>query len=311
MPAPRFAGQTRLDEQNKGGGRRGSSEDDLPLPLNRAPDLGDGRGLNPSPDEHRPAAIAVLRTVHGSTTRRAGRDSKGVVVRRTSSQAGCSRRASSRNDSDGYRSRSRAISRSFGGSEPRPPRRSRRRTARICSWAGAARADEVGVVRVREPVRARLRRAHHDLLLEHEHGVARASRRERVGDRLGPLRVRDRVTSLVEDASCTPARSATPATNSAPSTVASASRGAATAARRACRRRAARRAGRRPAARAGDDALRRPLERRASADDACLVEHLAAPARALRHAAGSESPGRRRAAGRSGSPTSRRARGAG
>src|SRR5262249_59890676 len=37
-------------------GRRGSSEDDLPLPLNRAPDLGDGRGLNPSPDEHRPAA---------------------------------------------------------------------------------------------------------------------------------------------------------------------------------------------------------------------------------------------------------------
>src|SRR4029450_13788818 len=40
----------------KAAGRRGSSEDDLPLPLNRAPDLGDGRGLNPSPDEHRPAA---------------------------------------------------------------------------------------------------------------------------------------------------------------------------------------------------------------------------------------------------------------
>jgi hypothetical protein len=44
-------------------GRRGSSEDDLPLQLNRAPDLGDGRGLNPPPDEHRPAASKrVLRT---------------------------------------------------------------------------------------------------------------------------------------------------------------------------------------------------------------------------------------------------------
>jgi len=36
-------------------GRRGSSEDDLPLRNCRAPDLGDGRGLNPSPDEREPA----------------------------------------------------------------------------------------------------------------------------------------------------------------------------------------------------------------------------------------------------------------
>jgi hypothetical protein len=50
--------------RDKAAGRRGSSEDDLPLQLNRAPDLGDGRGLNPPPDEHRPAASKrVLRTL--------------------------------------------------------------------------------------------------------------------------------------------------------------------------------------------------------------------------------------------------------
>ena len=54
----------RLVAEKGAAGRRGSSEDDLPLPLNRAPDLGDGRGLNPPPDEHRPAANeGVLRTV--------------------------------------------------------------------------------------------------------------------------------------------------------------------------------------------------------------------------------------------------------
>jgi hypothetical protein len=37
-------------------GRRGSSEDDLPLRLNHAQDRGVGRGLNPAPDEHGPAA---------------------------------------------------------------------------------------------------------------------------------------------------------------------------------------------------------------------------------------------------------------
>ncbi len=39
----------------KAAGRRGSSEDDLPLQLNRAPDLGAERGLNSAPDERRPA----------------------------------------------------------------------------------------------------------------------------------------------------------------------------------------------------------------------------------------------------------------
>jgi hypothetical protein len=38
-------------------GRRGSSEDDLPLRLNHAQDRGVGRGLNPAPDEHGPAAL--------------------------------------------------------------------------------------------------------------------------------------------------------------------------------------------------------------------------------------------------------------
>ena len=36
-------------------GQRGSSEDDLPLWLNHAQDRGVGRGLNPAPDERRPA----------------------------------------------------------------------------------------------------------------------------------------------------------------------------------------------------------------------------------------------------------------
>ena len=40
-------------------GRRGSSEDDLPLRLNHAQDRGVGRGLNPAPDEHGPAAFGV------------------------------------------------------------------------------------------------------------------------------------------------------------------------------------------------------------------------------------------------------------
>jgi hypothetical protein len=40
-------------------GRRGSSEDDLPLQLNRAPDRGVERGLNSTPDERRPAVERV------------------------------------------------------------------------------------------------------------------------------------------------------------------------------------------------------------------------------------------------------------
>src|SRR5262245_2965188 len=40
-------------------GRRGSSEDDRPRRWNHAQDRGDGRGLNPSPDEHGPAGASM------------------------------------------------------------------------------------------------------------------------------------------------------------------------------------------------------------------------------------------------------------
>ena len=46
-------------------GRRGSSEDDLPLRFARAPDLGVGRGLNPTPDEHGPALRASVISCQG------------------------------------------------------------------------------------------------------------------------------------------------------------------------------------------------------------------------------------------------------
>src|SRR4029078_12408626 len=42
---------------SKRAGRRGSSEDDLPLRLNRTPDRDAGRGLNPTPDERGPAPL--------------------------------------------------------------------------------------------------------------------------------------------------------------------------------------------------------------------------------------------------------------
>jgi hypothetical protein len=40
-------------------GRRGSSEDDLPLRFHRAQDRADGRGLNPTADERRPAGRSM------------------------------------------------------------------------------------------------------------------------------------------------------------------------------------------------------------------------------------------------------------
>src|SRR6266566_5920627 len=46
----------------------------------------------------------------------------------------------------------------------------------------AARADEIRMVRVREPVRPGLRLPHHRPLVEPERGVARARERERLGD---------------------------------------------------------------------------------------------------------------------------------
>jgi len=45
-------------------GRRESSEDDLPLRFDRAEDRGDGRGLNPPPDERGPAHYEVCGEGH-------------------------------------------------------------------------------------------------------------------------------------------------------------------------------------------------------------------------------------------------------
>jgi hypothetical protein len=50
-------GSRPLDTQVAG--QRGSSEDDLPLWLNHAQDRGVGRGLNPAPDERRPADLSM------------------------------------------------------------------------------------------------------------------------------------------------------------------------------------------------------------------------------------------------------------
>jgi hypothetical protein len=48
-------GPTARGSSGPAAGRRGSSEDDLPLQLHRAPDRGAERGLNSTPDERRPA----------------------------------------------------------------------------------------------------------------------------------------------------------------------------------------------------------------------------------------------------------------
>jgi hypothetical protein len=56
-----FAGAAVVLTARRGAaGRRGSSEDDLPLQLNRAPDRGAERGLNSTPDERRPAVLASM-----------------------------------------------------------------------------------------------------------------------------------------------------------------------------------------------------------------------------------------------------------
>ena len=51
-------------------GQRGSSEDDLPLWLNHAQDRGVGRGLNPAPDERRPAVSEYDERAAVTTTTR-------------------------------------------------------------------------------------------------------------------------------------------------------------------------------------------------------------------------------------------------
>ena len=65
---------------------------------------------------------------------------------------------------------------------------------------GAARADEVCVVGVRQPVRVGPRRGDHGALLEREHRVGGAGGSEQRLDRLHPLRVRDRMPRAVEHA---------------------------------------------------------------------------------------------------------------
>src|SRR5438034_7363014 len=59
---------------------------------------------------------------------------------------------------------------------------------RVCS---AARADEIRMVRVREPVRPGLRLPHDRPLIESERGIARARERECLGDPVESFRIGD------------------------------------------------------------------------------------------------------------------------
>jgi len=63
---------------------------------------------------------------------------------------------------------------------------------------GTRRADEVRMVRVCEPVRARSRRSDNGAFLEEEDGIARAGDSKQVGDCLGALRVCHGVATPVE-----------------------------------------------------------------------------------------------------------------
>ena len=72
------------------------------------------------------------------------------------------------------------------------------------------------MVGVREPVRARAGRRQDRALLEREHDVGRAGGDERVGDRVGSLRIRDCVTTAVERVELAPSRAATAARKPAP-----------------------------------------------------------------------------------------------
>ena len=85
---------------------------------------------------------------------------------------------------------------------------------------GAARADEVRVVRVREPVRVGADRRQHRALLEHEHDVGRAGGDEQRRRSLGALRIGNCVAPTVEDAEHRPRRAATLGEEPAPSRLA-------------------------------------------------------------------------------------------
>ena len=152
-------------------------------------------------------------------SRRARRSGSAAGAARPSSPAaGISRRAA-RSESDGCRSRSSAASRRRGGSvSSRPAVGELPRGLRL-PVRGARRADEVRVVRVREPVRARARRADDRALLEDEHRVARACGREHVADRRRrPSRTRRRDAPRSSTPSPSPSRRARSARKTAPST---------------------------------------------------------------------------------------------
>src|SRR3954467_4001078 len=127
------------------GGPEGKLRGRPPPPHCRAPDLGDGRGLNPSPDEREPAGPEYYSRRLTKTTRFAIR--KRARQRRATRSTARSRRwaadllaggshfaPSSRSDSDGCLSRRSAISRSSGESSAILPPRSSRRTA--SRWVG-------------------------------------------------------------------------------------------------------------------------------------------------------------------------------
>jgi hypothetical protein len=63
---------------------------------------------------------------------------------------------------------------------------------------GTARADEVRVVGIREAVRSRACGRHHGALLKQQDGLVCAGKREHVRNRLRTFRVRDGVSSTVE-----------------------------------------------------------------------------------------------------------------
>src|SRR3954471_19273578 len=124
----------------KDGGPEGKLRGRPPPPHCRAPDLGDGRGLNPSPDEREPAGPEYYSRRLTKTTRFAIR--KRARQRRATRSTARSRRWAadllaagstlapvSRRDSDGCFVWRRAISPSSGESSAILPPRSSRRTA--------------------------------------------------------------------------------------------------------------------------------------------------------------------------------------
>ena len=194
----------------------------------------------------------------------------------------------------------------LGASESRRPLRSRRRTAWSWRVRRAAGADEVRVVGVGEPVRARARGPHDRALLQRERGLARAGGCEDARDPVDALRIGDHVVGALGDAQL-----ATLGGRGGGDRVRALAGLAAhlemrpTAARSPSPTRAARRA-RRPS---GSTSARRPSAAAGRGAGSARRPRPPAPAprgRRLRRAAGSASPGRTLAAGRCGSRSGRR-----